>query len=362
MPCPPPVHGSSIMSDLIRKSVIINNKFSCFYVNISTSRTSHEVYNFSILLLTKKILRLIFSLFRTFFYLVFFRVDLCYLSITCHGVGFLKDMPFVLLCKIFNKKIIIHQHNKGMSKYSNKILYRQLLKLVYSKTKVILLSWLLYKDVSEIVDKQQIRIVPNGLPLYRGNNNILIKNNKIKQLLYLGNLIPEKGIYILLETCKNLKNLGILYHCHIVGEETIWCSKYDLENTISKYDLCKFVTYHGALYDDHKEKIWDIADIFIFPSYYHNECFPLVLIEAMMHHVPCITSSEGAIADIVKSGLTGEICDKLKPDIIASKIIKLINNDTCMEKMKINSYQRYQNYFTDKCFEDKIYNILCENE
>ena len=92
------------------------------------------------------------------------RYDLCYLAITCHGIGFLKDAPFVLLCKLFGKKIVIHQHNKGMSRDVKQWPYRWLLPLVYRNTKVILLSWRLYPDIENVVRKEQILICPNGIP------------------------------------------------------------------------------------------------------------------------------------------------------------------------------------------------------
>lgn len=47
----------------------------------------------------------------------------------------------------------------------------------------------------------------------------------------------------------------------------------------------------------------------MFPTYYHNECFPLVLLEAMQHGLPCISTNEGAISDIVDDGVTGYIVE-----------------------------------------------------
>ena len=79
------------------------------------------------------------------------------------GIPFLKDAPFVLLCKLFGRKIVLHQHSKGMSTCSRKPLYRWLLPLVYRKTTVILLSWQLYDDVADVVTREQVKICPNGL-------------------------------------------------------------------------------------------------------------------------------------------------------------------------------------------------------
>ncbi|WP_295876845.1 hypothetical protein [uncultured Akkermansia sp.] len=95
--------------------------------------------------------------------LITHRPDIAYLAITCHGIGFLKDAPFVLLCKLFGCKIVLHQHNKGMKAYVDKPVYRWLLPLVYKKSTVILLSWLLYDDISAVVQREQVKVCPNGI-------------------------------------------------------------------------------------------------------------------------------------------------------------------------------------------------------
>lgn len=163
VPLPPPVHGSSMVSQQIRQSEKINTAFYCRYVNLSTSRGNDEVAGFSPLLLLKKGGRFITSFLQTFWQLLVFRPQKCYVAITCHGVGFLKDAPFVLMAKLFGCKIILHQHNKGMDAYANKPIYRWLLHMVYRNSTVILISWLLYDDVSRVVKREQVRICPNGI-------------------------------------------------------------------------------------------------------------------------------------------------------------------------------------------------------
>lgn len=163
VPLPPPVHGSSMVCRQIQQSEKINAAFDCRYVNLSTSRGNDEVAGFSPLLLLKKGGRFIASFILTFWQLLVFRPKKCYVAIACRGIGFLKDAPFVLLAKLFGCEIILHQHNKGMAEYANKPIYRWLLPLVYRHATVILLSWLLYDDVSAVVKREQVKICPNGI-------------------------------------------------------------------------------------------------------------------------------------------------------------------------------------------------------
>ena len=159
-PLPPPVHGSAMVSQYIKDSQLVNEQHDCDFVNLSTSRRMDEIGKGGV----KKILRFVGAYLTLLWKLLTRRYDLCYLAITCHGVGFLKDAPFVLLCKLFRRRVMIHQHNKGMSRYVERWPYRWLLPLVYRNTRVMLLSWHLYDDIAAVVKREQVVVCANGVP------------------------------------------------------------------------------------------------------------------------------------------------------------------------------------------------------
>lgn len=163
MQLPPPVHGSSMASELIRKDVHINEEFDCRYVNLSASRRADEVSSYSLMGVVRKLWRFFGAFLRVLGILVVFRPNVVYVTITCYGVPFLKDAPFVLLGKSFGCRVVLHQHNKGMSAYVDKPVFRTLLPLVYRGTTVVLLSERLYEDVSRVVKREQVVICPNGV-------------------------------------------------------------------------------------------------------------------------------------------------------------------------------------------------------
>lgn len=163
MTLPPPVHGMSVVCRQIQQSLRINSEFECRYVNSATSRSMEEIGRCGFLGGFRKGKRLLVSLVQLIKELILFRPELCYLAITCHGTAFLKDAPFVLLCKMFGKRIVIHQHNRGMSSCAQRFPYSLLLPLVYRGVTVVLLSWKLYDDISAVVSREQVRICPNGI-------------------------------------------------------------------------------------------------------------------------------------------------------------------------------------------------------
>lgn len=355
---PPPVHGSAVVSQQIKDSKLINDSFRCDWVNLGTSRRMDEIGKRTL----AKPFRFIEAWLRALWLLMTHRYALCYLAITCHGVGFLKDAPFVLLCKLFCRKIIIHQHNKGMSKDMDRWPYRWLLPFCYKNAKVILLSWHLYSDIARVVPKENVMICPNGIKI---NDNVNLNENekkdknsanKVPKLLFLSNLIESKGVIVLLDALKILAGKGYSFQCDFVGGETKEIDAKRFAEEVEKRQLNRLVVYQGRKYGAEKEEVFAQADMFVFPSM--EDCFPLVLLEAMEHRLPIVTTTEGAIPDEVTDGENGVISERNNSESLADCIKKLLDNPELRNKMGKAGYNKLINFFTKDQFELRMNYIL----
>ena len=352
VPLPPPVHGSSMISQYIKDSKQINESYRCDYVNLSTSRKMEEIGNKTFV----KIWRFLSSLLRTMGLLLTHKYDRCFISITCHGKGFLKDMPFVLLCKMFGGKIILHQENKGMSRDVDRWPYNWLMPIVYRNAKVVLLSWLLYPDIEKVVKREQVVICPNCAA---GIDSCLNRiGNQSPRILYLGNMIVGKGVLFLLDALKILHDNGCDFVSDYVGGETAEINSNRFSEEVHKRNLDGIVTYHGSKVGKEKDRLLYEADIFVFPTFYHNESFPLVLLEAMQHKLPIVTTNEGGISDIVNDGDNGFICEKNNPESLANCIKRLLDDKQLRIKMGENGYNKYRQEYTIQTFEKRIIQLL----
>lgn len=354
VPLPPPVHGSAVVSQCLKDSRLVHESFDCDFINLSTSRRMDEIGKGNPI----KLFRFASAFLTTLWKLLTHRYDLCYLAITCHGGGFLKDAPFVLLCKLFRRKIVIHQHNKGMAKDTNRWPYRWLLPLVYNNTKVILLSERLYPDIDKIVPWENIVICPNGIPDV--GYEYKKRNNDKPRLLFLSNLIESKGVLVLLDALELLNNRKCPFHCDFVGDTTQEISAERFESEVEKRHLEEVVTYHGRKTGAEKEGFFIQSDLFVLPSFSINECLPLVLLEAMQYGLPIITTNEGGIPDIVEDGVNGLICEKQSATSLAVGLEKLLENEDLRIQMGQNGYQRYRSRFTLDHFEHNLTSILQE--
>lgn len=346
VPLPPPVHGSAVMSQQIMNSSVIRSSFVCDFVNISTSRSISEVSHFTAV----KPLRYLIILVRVLAKLLINKYDACYIALTCHGKGFLKDAPLALLCKVFGNKLIIHQHNKGMSSCIGLYPYRWLIPLVYKNASVILLSWRLYPDIESVVSRDQVHICPNGIP----DTSVTAgtERHDAPHILFLSNLIKSKGVFELLEACSILKKKGLEFVCDYVGNETFEISTKLFDDELRFRDLSDNVLYHGAIYGEEKERMWLTANIFIFPTYYEDEAFPVVILEAMHHRLPVVSTDEGGIPDIVADGITGFIVQKHDVMALADRIEWLLNNPDIAKLMGKAGRKRLEEKFTVAAWEE----------
>ena len=349
---PPPVHGASMMGKYIKDSKLINSNLTCTYINLSTAKDFTDISKFKF----KKILSLFKLLLRIFKQIKKEKPNLVYITPNAKGGPFYKDFIVVQFLKLFNCKIVAHYHNKGVCNRQDKKFDNFLYKRFFKKLKVILLSDILYQDIAKYVNYNDVYICPNGIPEISLQTN---KTNNIKpEILYLSNLQKEKGIIDVLDACSILKAKGFDFNCNIIGSETSEISAEMLSDEINKRNLTDKVYYLGKKYGEEKDLFYEKTDIFVFPTYYHNECFPVVLLEAMQHSCVCISTNEGGIPDIIENNINGFIVEKKDPSILAYKIESLIKDKELMERMKKSNREKFEKNFTIENYEQNIYSIL----
>jgi len=118
------------------------------------------------------------------------------------------------------------------------------------------------------------------------------------------------------------------------------------------------VFYYGKKYGADKSLFLTNADLFVFPTSYPNECFPLVLLEAMERALPCVSTNEGGIADIIEDGKTGHIVPRNDAEALAGRIETLLNDPTQRIRLGKNAREKFKREFTLGKFEETLTNIL----
>jgi len=346
----PPVHGAAIMNELYLRSKIVNSNFCLRYVKLNYSRTLDDIGRFN----TYKIAGFFLTLFKIFKSLILFRPNLIYFEIAPLGLGFLRDSFFVLLCKVFKRKIVFHLQAKGISeaiKRRRKFWYYS---FVFKNTKIILLSKLLYYDVGNIFKISDVYILPNCVKdeLSEEEFQQIIKyrsKNYRPVLLFLSNMIESKGPLDVLKICNSLNKEGVDFECLFVGpweSEEIKMRWYEF---LEQYDLREKCKYLGPKYGNEKKQIMKNTNFLIFPTRYKLETFGLVIIEAFMYGIPVVAYDNGGIKETIKHEWLGYM--SLKKDYY--DLYKYI---------KKNIHRQYDWYKIRRYFLENYSNEIIENQ
>lgn len=134
-------------------------------------------------------------------------------------------------------------------------------------------------------------------------------------LLWIGRIVPEKGlekaIEVAIKVNMPLKIIGS------IADEGYFNDK--IKTEIEKY---KNIEYLGEKSGQELVELYQKAKIFLFPIDW-EEPFGLVLVEAMACGTPVVAYNRGAVAEIVKEGVTGFICPAGDIDAMIKAVKKI---------------------------------------
>lgn len=357
---PPPVHGAAMVGQNIHDSTLVNTAFDCRFINLTTASGMGDIGRFrfrkihTFIRLLRQIRRSVKDL----------RPDYVYITPNATGGPFYKDYLVVMVLKRMGCRVVAHYHNKGVASRQDRPFDDFLYRRFFRGLKVILLSERLYPDIRKYVRREDVLVCPNGIPC--GAVPAEKPTDGTPRILFLSNLLAEKGVLVLLDALAILHRRGIPFRCDIVGAETPEINSPQFEEAIRERDLESAVRYHGKRFGAEKAALLEGADIFAFPTFYPNECFPLVLLEAMAHGLPCISTEEGAIPDIIDDGETGLIVRKRDPADLADRIEALLQDAPMRRRMGQAGRRKYEENYTlerfERTFVDCLKAILTERK
>lgn len=349
---PPPVHGSSVVGKAIMDSSLINKAFQCRYVNFLASRAVSDTGRLNLY----KIGGLLSTVGKVLAEFTIRKPVLCYLALTTSGPALYRDAVIVLIMRLFGIRRVYHLHHKGVNAELQRVHKKIIFNLIFQKADVILLSEHLYHDVKDFVCADRLHIVPNGIAKLERNKDFRPGSGMIN-ILFLSNLIVSKGILILLQACKLLKEKGYFFTCNFVGAQGDITAD-EFNGHINALGLEGTVCYLGRKLGEEKYKLFENADVFVFPTFYTNEAFPLVLLEAMQFGLPIVSTPEGGIPDIVLNNKTGFLVPKRDSVSLANKLEILFHDEELRRRMGHAGRKHFEAKFTLQHFENKLCEVL----
>lgn len=358
-PLPPPFYGSAISSKMCLEILKESDKYSVNYLKVNHTGLAKGIGKFSI----KKYFWSIVIYFRIIKQLTIAKYDIIYYVPATAGLALFRDFLFLgTIRTIWKGKIILHLRSRFLDKDLKNSVMSQIIKNMLKCERLILLGKELFENLNNFVPEEKVAYIPNAIPISISNQeftNIVNQrsNNLPIKILFLSNMMIEKGWLKLLEACKILKNRGLNYQCDFVGE---WPSKKEekiFSNFVIQNKLNDNVKYNGPKFGKEKNQYLINSDLLVFPTDYKLETFGRVIIEAMEYGLPVIANGIGTIPSIIEHEQTGLLLINNTPEEISNCILKL-NDFIIRNSMGLNAREKFLKSYTIGVYKSRFLKVF----
>jgi glycosyltransferase involved in cell wall biosynthesis len=141
-------------------------------------------------------------------------------------------------------------------------------------------------------------------------------------VLFVGNLVPVKGVDVLLSSCEELFRTGVPHQLIVIGDGPL---RSKLERQATALGIRESVHFQGVVKHDQLPDWFRASDLFVLPS--RSEGVPSVLLEASACETPWVGSNVGGIPEIAEFGRS-----QLTPPGSATELARAIREMLAVSK------------------------------
>jgi len=247
-------------------------------------------------------------------------------------MGLLRFLPLLLLARLTRKKIILHWHGYGV--LSSFVKYPGLARCYLSpKVLNIVLTEDLRLKLQQLgFQVEQVKVLGNFSELQSVMPEPRADNQKLK-VVFLGGLMPEKGVDTFLELAAKTKQFDFVL-CG-AGNDAITARA----KALAQQGL---LTFPGLIDGAEKKQLLQSADVFVLQTHYPTEGVPLTILEAMSCGCAIITTKHNGIPETV-----GDAALFVEPKSLESLLagLQLLDIDRNQLKwLQHKAFERSQNF------------------
>ena len=220
--------------------------------------------------------------------------------------------------------------------------------LTYEAWKVICCSRHMKDELMHIfqLPADKIEIIPNGIrpEAYEAAG----KKSEIagisfspseKIIFYIGRLVPEKGVQVLLEAAPQILQRFPATKFVVAGTGPY---EEHLKDLSRKLGLQGKVFFCGYINDRERNELYSRASVAVFPSIY--EPFGIVALEAMITKTPLVVSSVGGFDEIVEHEADGLKAYPGDPSSLGEQICRLLADEGWGKSLAERAYAKGQTF------------------
>ncbi len=366
---PPPHHGQSYMVQLMIEALggdclshprgnLDEREVSCCHVNVRLSQSVADIGAArpgKLLRLCGYCIKAVYCRFRygisTFYYA----------PAPPKRAALYRDWIVMILCRPFFKKLVLHWHAVGLGEWLNQYATswekRLTLALLGRADLAISLAELNRADAA-ILQPRHIAVIPYGIPDPCPDfTKTLLPERKrrwderserqpsedaspaVFRALFLAHCMREKGLFDAIEAIRLAQSQVAETRLRL---ELVVAGEFADESTRREFEKSApaFVQYVGFASGPKKARLFRDADCLCFPTYYPNEGLPVVLLEAMAHGLPPVTTRWRGVPEAVPADWPYLVSPR-NPEEVAAALLECLWDDS-FESLREHFLRRYE--------------------
>ncbi|MFH0924127.1 MAG: glycosyltransferase family 4 protein [bacterium] len=205
-------------------------------------------------------------------------------------------------------------------------------------------------DAKKIGLKKDVQIIPHGTSFLDKDKDCLKRKTEIRYKLGIGlsevviltvnRFDKRKRVDVLLKSYAELIKKVEKVKFIIIGTGPEFISMTKMKDDLG---LAGYLFFKGFISDNELKDYYLMSDIFVMHT--THEAFGIVYADAMACALPVVTTTVGAVPEVVVDGETGLLVPPLSPLKLADAILILINNKTLRLEMGLRAQQRAKKLF-----------------
>jgi len=251
-----------------------------------------------------------------------------------------------LICaKLRKKPCILTYHNDvekpGLLGLITKFYNTFLLNLLLRAVDKILVTQPRYIHDSRFLTKhlEKISIITNGISKLPDGTRLLRKKTSLLFVGILDNYHRYKGVDYLIEALFLVSQDCRDIHLDVVGNGDLVT---ELQQRARHLNVDQYIRFWGYVDDQKLTELYQTSTVFVLPSIDLHEGFGIVLLEAMAHGLPVVTTEVvGISTEIIEHG-AGVIVPAKDPVAIAEAVNTLLSDPWKAQQMGRNGQELIQ--------------------
>jgi glycosyltransferase involved in cell wall biosynthesis len=259
-----------------------------------------------------------------------------------------RDVLLAGAAKNMKKPVVLHVHGGPFA--AGEFEWWHLGKdMLNQANKVIVLSEREKEAILERIPELDIEVLPNAVAVDEVPETA--RGRRAKNIVYFGRIDANKGLDLIVEACRELKEKGFEFRFNCYGTGPQGREFIDQMLGVLGDDFY----YGGVVTGPDKWRVLMENDVFLLPSKY--EGLPMALLEAMAAGCVPVVSNVGSIATVVEDGVNGLFVNE---GDVAERLGDLLSGRVDLSGMSVRARGTIAERFDIRDYVEKLSGIYKE--